>query len=196
MATAGLARPWADVFFRLMQTHDVAAGLKEAALSASLGVWTERLTSLIVATCEALGWRPAAKGHLGDVLPLVRQEYLALDVMAFLIGGTTRWPFPIAVFELENSREDDRVAYSLWKVLCIHVSLRVVFAYHRDTREGLTLVNRLTESVIGGMLIAERMALTGETSLIIGGRGEADTFPYGYFKIWILNANTGRFERL
>jgi hypothetical protein len=100
MTTTGLARPWADVFFRLMQTHAVAAGLKEAALSASLGVWTERLTSLMVATCEALGWRPAAKGHLGDVLPLVRQEYLALDVMAFRIGGATRWPFPIAVFEL------------------------------------------------------------------------------------------------
>lgn len=196
MMTSGIARPWADVFFRLMQTHDVAAGLKEAALSASLGAWTERLTSVVVATCEALGWHPAAKGHLGDVLPLVRQEYLALDVMAFLIGGTTRWPFPIAVFELENSREDDRVAYSLWKVLCIRAALRVVFAYRRDAREGLTLVNRLTESVIGGMLIAERMALTGETSLIIGSRGEADTFPYGYFKIWILNANTGRFDRL
>lgn len=196
MATAGLARPWADVFFRLMQTYDVAAGLKEAALSASLGAWTERLTSVVVATCEALGWHPAAKGHLGDVLPLVRQEYLALDVMAFLIGGTTRWPFPIGVFELENSREDDRVAYSLWKVLCIRAALRVVFAYRRDVREGITLVNRLTESVIGGMLIAERMALTGETSLIIASRGEADIFPYGYFKIWSLNANTERFERL
>ena len=196
MATAGLARPWADVFFHLMQTYDVAAGLKEAALAASLGVWTARLTSLIVATCEEVGWRPAARGHLGEVLPLARQEYLALDVMAFLIEATTRWPFPIAVFELENSREDDRVAYSLWKVLCIRAALRVVFAYRRDVREGLTLVNRLTESVIGGILIAERMALTGETSLIIGSRGEADTFPYGYFKIWILNANTGRFERL
>jgi hypothetical protein len=196
MTTAGLARPWADVFFRLMQTHDVAARLKEAALTVSLGLWTERLTSVVVGTCEELGWRPAAKGHLGEVLPLARQEYLALDVMAFRIEGTTRWPFPIAVFELENSREDDRVAYALWKVLCIRATLRVVFAYRRDAREGLTLVHRLTESVIGGMLIAERMTLTGETALIIGSRGEADTFPYGYFKIWILNANTGRFERL
>jgi hypothetical protein len=40
------------------------------------------------------------------------------------------------------------------------------------------------------------MALTGETSLIIGSRGEAETFPYGYFKIWTLNANTGRFDRV
>jgi len=196
MATAGLARSWADAFFRILQTHDVAVGLKEAALAAALGVWTEGLTSVVAATCQELGWRPAAKGHLGEVLPLARHEYLALDVMAFLLRGTSRWPFPIAVFELENSREEDRIAYSLWKVLCIRAPLRVVFAYRHDAREGITLVNRLTESVIGGLPIDERMALTGETLLIIGSRGEAETFPYGYFKIWTLNANTGRFERV
>ena len=196
MATAGLARSWADAFFRILQTHDVAVGLKEAALTAALGVWTERLTSVVVATCEELGWRPAAKGHLGNVLSLARHEYLALDVMAFRSRDTSRWPFPIAVFELENSREEDRIVYSLWKVLCIRAPLRVVFAYRHDAREGITLINRLTESVIGGLPIDERMALSGETSLVIGSRGEAETFPYGYFKIWTLNANTGRFERV
>ena len=100
------------------------------------------------------------------------------------------------MFELENSREEDRIAYSLWKVLCIRAPLRVVFAYRHDEREGITLINRLTESVIGGLPIDERMALSGETSLVIGSRGEAETFPYGYFKIWTLNANTGRFERV
>jgi hypothetical protein len=196
MATTGLARPWADAFFRILQTHDVAVRLKEAALAAALEVWTEGLTSVVVATCQELGWRPAAKGHLGEVLPLARQEYLALDVMAFHSRDTARWPFPIAVFELENSREEDRIAYSLWKVLCLRAPLRVIFAYRHDAREGITLVNRLTESVITALPIDERMALTGETSLIIGSRGEAETFPYGYFKVWTLNANTGRFERI
>jgi hypothetical protein len=196
MVTTGLARPWADAFFRILQTHDVAVGLKEAALAAALGLWTEGLTSVVAVTCQELGWRPAAKGHLGEVLPLARQEYLGLDVMAFPLGGKTRWPFPLAVFELENSREEHRIAYSLWKVLCIRAPLRVVFAYRDDAREGITLVNRLTESVIAGLPIDQRMALTGETSLIIGSRGEAETFPYGYFKIWTLNANTGRFDRV
>jgi hypothetical protein len=196
MATAGLARSWVDSFFRILQTHEVAVGLKEAALAAALGVWTEELTSVVAVTCQELGWRAAAKGHLCDVLPLARHEYLALDVMAFPLGGITRWPFPLAVFELENSREEDHIAYSLWKVLCIRAPLRVVFAYRHDVREGITLVNRLTESVIGALPIDERMALTGETSLIIGSRGEAETFPYGYFKIWMLNANIGRFERV
>jgi hypothetical protein len=31
--------------------------------------------------------------------------------------------------------------------------------------------------------------------LIIGDRGGAETFHYGYFRAWNLNTNTGRFER-
>ncbi len=190
-----LTQQWTDNFFRIVQTHAAAAALKEAAVAGTLKVWTERLTTVVVTACAELGWRPAAKGHLGEVLPVARNEYLALDVVAFPTTSKIRWPFPVAVFELENSSNDERVAYSLWKVLCVRVPLRVVFAYRRDVGEGITLVSRLTESVIGSQPIAERMALTGETTLIIGSRGEADTFPYGYFKVWTLNTNTGRFER-
>jgi len=31
--------------------------------------------------------------------------------------------------------------------------------------------------------------------LIIGNRGEAQTFPYGYFRAWTLDTNTGRIQR-
>lgn len=192
---ANLTQQWTEGFFRIVQTHAAATVLKEAALAGALEVWTERLTAVVVTACIELGWRPAAKGHLGDVLPVARNEYLALDVVAFPTTSNTRWPFPAAVFELENSSNDERVAYSLWKVLCVRVPLRVVFAYRRDVGEGIALVSRLTEFVIGSQPIAERMVLTGETALIIGSRGEADTFPYGYFKVWTLNTNTGRFER-
>jgi len=44
--------------------------------------------------------------------------------------------------------------------------------------------------------IADRLAIRGETTLIIGNRGGSDTFPYGYFKAWTLNANTGHFDRV
>jgi hypothetical protein len=178
-----------------VQTHEVATALKTAAVAGILKPWTGYLTTAVVTACTELGWRPAAKGHLGEVLPVGRNEYLALDVMAFPASGTARWPFPTAVFELENSNTDDLVAYSLWKVLCVRVPLRVVFAYRRNMGEGITLVSRLTEFVIGSLPVAERIALTGEIALIVGSRGEVDTFPYGYFKVWTLNANTGYFER-
>jgi hypothetical protein len=50
-------------------------------------------------------------------LPQAGKEYLGLDVTAFPEGKEPRWPLPVAVFELENSPSDNRVAYSLWKVL-------------------------------------------------------------------------------
>jgi hypothetical protein len=58
------------------------------------------------------------------------------------------------------------------------------------------LVDHLTDAVIGGLPIADRLAIRGQTSLIIGSRGGPKTFLYGDFKTWTLNANTGRFERV
>ena len=105
-------------------------------LAGKLRVWTTHLTGAIVETCKVMGWRAAARGHLGDVLPVARNEYLALDVIAFS-ESDARWPLPVAVFELENSRDDDLVAYSLWKVLCVRATLRVVFAYRSDVKAGV-----------------------------------------------------------
>jgi len=105
------------------------------------------------------------------------------------------WPFPAAVFELENSRRDDKVAYSLWKVLCVRARLRVVFCYRRDVGAGSALVRYLADAVVGSLPIEERANLVGETLLIVGSRAEESTFPYGFFKDWVLDKNTGRFAR-
>jgi hypothetical protein len=129
------------------------------------------------------------------MLPVVRSEYLALDAVAFEVGqnGTpSRWPFPVVVFELENSRQDDKVAYSLWKVLCVRALLRVIFCYCRDVAAGSTLVGHLADTVVGSLSIQERVDLVGETLLIVGSRAEESTFPYGFFKDWILDKNTGQ----
>ena len=194
METHSLTDRWRHRLFRILETTNSGTPLKEAALAGKLGDWTRHLTGSVFAACGVMGWRAAAMGHLGDVLPVARNEYLSLDVIAFPESGA-RWTFPVAVFELENSKDDDAVAYSLWKVLCVRTPLRVVFAYRRDASEGAELVGRLTDSLIGGLSIAERFAFAGETSLIIGNRGGAETFPYGYFKAWTLDTNTGRFDR-
>jgi len=39
------------------------------------------------------------------------------------------------------------------------------------------------------------MALGGETVVVLGSRGEGETFPWGYFKFWSLDPNLGRFEK-
>jgi len=132
------------------------------------------------------------------VLPVSRSEYLALDAMTFDVGQDgilPHWPFPVALFELENSRRDDKVAYSLWKVLCVRARLRVIFCYRRDASAGSALVRYLADAVVGSLPIEERVDLVGETLLIVGSKAEESTFPYGFFKDWVLDKNTGRFAR-
>lgn len=196
---SALAEIWHSAFMKALQRHEASRPLKEAATTGRLGDWTQALTDVVVDTCEQLGWQTAAKWHKGNLLPVGRSEYLALDAVAFDARrphGLPPWPFPVAVFELENSAEDDKVAYSLWKVLCVRTGLRVVFCYREDLAAGSALVRTLETAVVGSLPIEERVRLRGQTLLILGSRAEESTFPYGYFKDWMLDKNTGRFTRL
>ena len=188
-----LTQDWRRIFLRTLERPESGEPLKQAAMAEALRAWTKHLTGVVVAGCEAMGWRAAAKGYPGQVLPVSRGEYLALDVVAFA-DSSARWPFPIAIFELENSPVDDLVGYALWKVLCVRAAARFVFAYRRDGEAGVALIGHLTQSVIGGFSIADRLAIRGDTTVIIGNRGGSETFPYGYFRAWTLDTNTGQFQ--
>lgn len=190
-----LVSRWFETFMGTVQHHRLSSELRQASMNGALANWTAALTGVVCSTCEAMGWKAAAKGNCSTLLPVARQEYLALDVVAFKAAGDHRWRFPVAAIELENSREDDRVAYSLWKVLCTRADLRVVFCYRRDSTEGTTLVRHLSEQVAAAMGIQERTQIGGETMLIVGSRDESATFPYGFFKEWQFDKNLGRFGR-
>ncbi len=187
---------WLREFTSALQLREIAEPLREAAIASSLGEWTRLLTAAVVESCAQLGWPAAAKGHKLGLLPKPGQEYLGIDVMAFPPGtgdAGPAWPFPLAVFELENQRE--RAAYSLWKVNCVRAELRVVFAYRNDWGQVQRLVQSIKREVIDGYSVEQRQTLDDRTLLITGSRGEGETFPYGYFKIWRLNPNIGAFER-
>lgn len=190
-----LAQRWFGTFMEMVKTHAASTSLREAAESGALKQWTEALTGIVVGTFPRMGWRGAARGHRSDLLPVPRSEYLALDVVAFEVAGDRRWRFPVGVFELENGLADDRVAYSLWKVLCVRASLRVVFCYRRDASQGAELVRHLADQVVQAMEIPTRAGLGGETLVVVGSRSETATFPYGFFKDWTLDVNTARFRR-
>jgi hypothetical protein len=185
---------WRDAFVDQIREPTMMETLKQAALAEDMLTWTSNLTTVIVRSCQTLGWDAAGKGNKAARLPQKGQEYLSIDVMAFPAGPTPLWPFPLAVFELENVYQ--RVAYSLWKVLCIRTPLRVVIAYRRDWEQSRQLVAKLTKDVIGGIPLDQLVALDGQTVLIVGNRGEGETFPHGYYKFWLLNPNLGKFEKL
>ena len=193
----GIFGRWRDAFQDVVQEAEIAAPLKAASLAENLKAWTACLTAATVQSCQKLDLEAAARGHRLDILPQAGQEYLNIDVMAFSSAGYGggRWRLPLAAFELENHRTDDRVAYSLWKVICVRAELRIVFAFRRDWEASRRTVDAVCRDVIGGFSVADRSAIGGETALIIGNRGEGETFPWGYFKCWLLDANIGRFEK-
>ena len=187
---------WLGAFTEKLQPREVAEPLREAASTGSLGEWTRLLTAAVVASCAQLKWPAAAKGHRLALLPQPQQEYLGIDVMAFppeAGESGPAWPFPLAVFELEN--QPGRAAYSMWKVICVRAELRVVFAYRNDWQQVQQLVQSIKSEVIDCYSIEQRQTLDDRTLLITGSRGEGGTFPYGYFKVWRLNPNIGSFER-
>ena len=187
-----IAQEWKEAFFQEVKRFENANQLKQAALDERLGDWTGYLTDAVVQTCESLGWQAAAKGHELDILPIARCEYLALDVMAFADGP--EWRFPVAVMELENSRDDQKIAYALWKVLCVTADLRIVFCYCRRSGEGSALVRRLGQQVVKALPLEDRVSLRGDAVVVVGGRDASSTFPFGFFKWWQLDKNTGTFN--
>ena len=80
-------------------------------------------TEAVVQTCVSIGWQAEQKGSKLDTLPIQHFEYLSLDVVAFCSDPGGKWRYPFAAIELENSRDDERIAYSLWKVLCVRSEL-------------------------------------------------------------------------
>lgn len=183
-----------EAFNRIVRDARFAGPLQAASLAGQLGIWTKELTALVVESCQSLGWQASAKNHRLELLPEPRSEYLGMDVMVFG-GGGKRWRFPLAVMELENQASADRIGYSLWKVLCVRAALRAVFCYRKDAGEVASLMNQLSRDVIASMGLTERADLEGETMVVVGSRGDADTFPYGFFHWWELNRSTGKFER-
>lgn len=185
---------WKRVFFETVQSKGYAGQLRDSSLESRLGDWTRVLTEVAVATCQGLGLKASAKGHSLKRMPGADSEYLGIDVMGFE-PTDQRWLFPVTAIELENSQQDERVEYSLWKVLNLRANLRIVYCYRPSFKQGPALVKTLTHQVIQAMPIADRINLDGTTAVAVGYRNSADTFPFGFFKWWELNTNTGEFEQ-
>lgn len=195
-----MAARWRDAFLRHLENGEVAEPLREAAMEERLADWTTLLTTVVVRSCDELGWPVAAKRHPLTLLPQPGQEYLGMDVMAFSdvadAGGTSlRWPAPFAVFELENSPRDDRVAYSLWKVLSVRARLHVVMAYRRTWEQATALPNLIAADVLPGLRQTSGSRLD-EVVFVMGSRADGGSFPWGYFKFWRLDHGVGRFTKL
>jgi len=189
------AREWYKAFWLEVRHARWAEPLRDAALQQRLKNWTRHLTGAVVATCHALGWTAVARGHLAEVLPVAKQEYLAIDVMAFPPSKSQGWRRPVAAFELENRLEEDIVAYSLWKVSLIRCPLAGVFCYRQDPEETGNLLSALAGGVMGEL----EGTSPGEgrsTLLVVGTRSRGEDFPDGFFKPYVWDSAFRQFRPL
>ena len=167
------ARDWARSLYAALDGDRVtAAELREASIAGDLARWTQALTGLVTQSLRGLGLEVAARGHRCTVLPVEREEYLALDVTAFPYAESA-WRFPVAVCELENSARDEVVAYALWKVLCIRHALKVVFCYRSARTDAPRLIGSLADHVVGAMALPDRERLSADTLVFVGSRSES-----------------------
>lgn len=93
-------------------------------------------------------------------------EYLNIDAIYFdgdaydaqskaYAAGYDPFVIPRVLVELENAADDDRVAYSLWKLLCVRAPLRVLIS-HRPRCQGVEKLREHLDAVIlGGCLMKD-----------------------------------------
>jgi len=186
---------WQSSFYTVIRQDERSPILKQASIDGDLETWTKELTAIVIKTCTGMGWQCAAKNNRGLTLPIKRNEYLSIDVMAFP-EKESRWKFPVAVFELENQKKDDYIEYAFWKTLCVRASLRVLFCYRKNPDDGAQLISTLNREVINAMKPEDKLNVEGETIICIGSRNNAGTFPYDFFRWWHLDKNLGTLTRM
>jgi len=78
----------------------------------------------------------------------------------------------------------------------VRADLRDVFCYRRNGEDIPALLRHVRDDVVEAMGLAGGVKLEGATLLVMGSRSESGTFPFGYFGLWLLDTNTGKFERI
>ncbi len=178
---------WYEEFRRQVRKNPWADGLREAALGGRLRPWTALLTEVVVRACEELGLEVAARGQDCRILPISRQEYLGLDVLAFPKGESPRWPRPVMAFELENRSKQEAIAYAVWKVSMVRVAWGGVFCYRREPDQVREILPALAE-------VVQAVAPDMELLVVVGTRNRAEDFPDGFFRPYRWDVNYKRFR--
>ena len=162
-------RCWLHYFYSVLNDDK----LETPGTNCSNGEWTQFLLNVMGEIGEEKINCYVVSRHAESSKDDSSGEYLSID--AFFIDnaeyelseGIYGDPFvlPRAVVELENSLNINKIAYCLWKLLCIRSPIRVLICYQNSTDMVKSLVKHL-ENVIwqGGLLKGD----SGDLLVIIG----------------------------
>ena len=126
-----------------------------------------------------------------------------LDMFAFyfdkkdydlLIGiGDDENPFalPRAIVELENSFDINKIAYCLWKTICVRAPIRVLICHQKNMDKKLSLAKHLEEIIWQRSLMRDDK---GDLLVIIGNDKKGENSWEDYFSVFEWRSN--RLEKI
>ena len=121
-------------------------------------------------------------------------EYLNIDALYFADKDYTsdeKEPLvlPRVAVELENSYSSDKIAYCLWKLMCIRTALKVLICYQRNEQKIRDLKARLEAVILDGKLMEGQDV---EVLLLIGNEdSHEDTEWNNYYSVFEWKNNGG-----
>lgn len=113
-----------------------------------------------------------------------KAEYLGIDFMFFYKSEEDKWVLPIAIIEHENDFDQEKIEYSLWKILCVRSPVKALICYQSDTNNVALLRQHLEDVIWKGNLMR---GSDGDLMVIIGDESVIKKDPWNwrdYFKVY------------
>lgn len=152
-------RLWIETFVETMND----SGDKELNKFYNNGYWGE-WTEAMMRVLDKVGQKLSCK---------VEKEFLNIDAMFFDKNDVNTGVLPRVVIEHENNRIKEDIKYSLFKILCVRSSIRVLICYQDGARKVEPLKQCLEETILtGGLMKGD----TGYLLVIIGNETETDSW--------------------
>ena len=167
---------WLKYFEKVIESHRKQSPLGTSPKDSE---WTKFMGEVIdeVAKemgCEVTRRRPGDKDRSGEYLNI---DAFFVDKAAFENKPPEYDPFvlPLAVVELENSDEVNKITYCLWKILCIRAPIRVLICYQSNNVKIKELRQQLERVIQNGGLMKKD---NGDLLVIIGDESKKEWKSY------------------
>lgn len=136
--------------------------------------------------------RPANQEESGEYLNIDGLFFDNNDYNDSIPEGHDPRVLPRAAIELENSYSQDKIAYCLWKLMCIRTPIKILICYQSNTENLANLKDHLEKVMLKGNLTKENKA---DVIVIIGDESISDEKPWqDYYSVFEWQDN--RFTRM
>lgn len=122
--------------------------------------------------CYVVRRRPDNQNESGEYLN-IDGLFIDNDAYASVLDRDNRDPYvlPSIAVELENSLSIDKIAYCLWKIMCIRTPIKILICYQSNAKNVAQLKNYLEDIMLKGNLTKGYKA---EVIVIIGNENIPD----------------------